>query len=184
MSILKTKIKKFEQLSEHINNEHLDRKISNFEIEFVMKSINNKKACGTDGIAGKLIKCGGIGMSMMLRELFQLIWESECIPECWGEGMIVSLFKKGDQEDSNNYRCITLLNVVGKLFNKVLNYQLLYWLEEHNKLSESQAGFRFGRSLCIDNSFVLNEVIQGRLQEGRKTFSIYKGRGVGLVCMI
>ena len=29
-------------------------------------------------------------MSMMIRELFQLIWESECIPERWGEGMIVS----------------------------------------------------------------------------------------------
>ena len=64
-----------------------------------MKSIKNKKACGTDGIAGELIKYGGSGMSMMLRESFQLIWESECIPERWGEGMIVSLFKKGDQED-------------------------------------------------------------------------------------
>ena len=42
------------------------------------------------GIAGELIKYGG--MSMMLRELFQLIWESEYIPEHWGEGMIVSLF--------------------------------------------------------------------------------------------
>ena len=31
------------------------------------------------------------------------------------------------QEDPNNYRGIKLLNVVGKLFNKVLNYQLLYW---------------------------------------------------------
>ena len=64
------------------------------------------------------------------------------------------------------------MNVVGKLFNKVLNYRLLYWLEEHNKLSESQAGFRFGRS-CVDNLFVLNEVIQGRLQEGKKTFSFF-----------
>ena len=55
---VQTKIKEFEQLSEHIKNEHLDRKISNFEIEFVMKSIKNKKACGTDGIAGELIKYG------------------------------------------------------------------------------------------------------------------------------
>ena len=57
-----------------------------------MKSIKNKKACGTDGIGGELIKYGGSGMSMMRRELFQLVWESECIPEQWGEGMIVSLF--------------------------------------------------------------------------------------------
>ena len=40
----KQKIKEFEQLSEHINHEHLDRIIGNFEIEFVMKSIKNKKA--------------------------------------------------------------------------------------------------------------------------------------------
>ena len=54
------------------------------------------------------------------------------IPERWGEGMIVSLFLKSDQEDPNNYiRGITLLNVVGKLFNKVLNYRLLYRLEEY-----------------------------------------------------
>ena len=55
---VQTKIKEFEQLSKHIKNEHLDKKISNFEIEFVMKSIKNKKACGTDGIAGELIKYG------------------------------------------------------------------------------------------------------------------------------
>ena len=102
-----------------------------------------------------------LGLSMMLRELFQFVWESECIPERCG-GMIVSLFKEGDQEDLNNYRVIALLNVVGNLFNKVLNYQLLYWLEEHNKLSGSRAGFRFGRS-CVDNLFVLNEVIQSNL---------------------
>ena len=42
-----------------------------------------------------LIKYGGSGMSMMLRELFQLVWDSECIPERWGEEfMIVSLYKK------------------------------------------------------------------------------------------
>ena len=64
------------------------------------------------------------------------------------------------------------MNVVGKLFNKVLNCRLLQWLEEHNKLSESQAGFRFDRS-CVDNIFILNEVMQGRLQEGKKTFCFF-----------
>ena len=31
---------------------------------------------------------------MMLRKLFQLVWDSEYILECWREGLIVSLFKK------------------------------------------------------------------------------------------
>ena len=157
-------------MSVDITHEHLDRDISALEIEYVMKLLRNRKASGSDGIAGELIKYGGNGMIMMLKELFQLIWNSEYIPERWGEGMIISLFKKGDREDPGNYSGITLLNVVGKLYNKVLNYRLLQWLEEHNKLSESQAGFRFDRS-CVDNIFILNEVIQGRLQEGiRKHF--------------
>ena len=82
---VQTKVKEYEQLSEHVNHEHLDRKISNFENEFVMKSIKRKKACGTDGEL-HVIKYGESGMSMMLRELFQLVWDSECIPEHWGEG--------------------------------------------------------------------------------------------------
>ena len=45
-------------------------------------------------------------MIMMLKELFQLIWDNEYIPEQWPEGTIVSLFKKGDQEDPGNYRGI------------------------------------------------------------------------------
>ena len=168
---VQSRIREYERLSVDITNEHLDRDISALEIEYVMKSLRNRKASGSDGIAGELIKYGGNGM-IMLKELFQLIWDSEYIPERWGEGMIISLFKKGDREDPGNYRGITLLNVVGKLFNKVLNYRLLQWLEEHNKLSESQAGFRFDRS-CVDNIFILNEVIQGRLQEGKKTFCFF-----------
>ena len=92
--------------------------MSSLEIELVMKLIKNKKACGTDGIAGESIKYGGSGMSMMLRELFQLVWNSECIPEYWEEGMIVSLFKKGDQEDPNSYSGIMLLNVLDNYFTR------------------------------------------------------------------
>ena len=58
-----------------------DRDISALEIEYVMKSLRNKKASGSDGIAGELIKYGGNGMIMLLKELFQLIWDSEYIPE-------------------------------------------------------------------------------------------------------
>ena len=82
---VQSKIKELKQLSAHINHENLDRKISNFETEFVMKSIKNKKHVHSiDGIACELIKYGG--MSMMLRKLFQLVWNSECIPGCWEEG--------------------------------------------------------------------------------------------------
>ena len=62
--------REYERLSVDITNEHLDRVISALEIEYVMKSLRNRKASGSDGIAGELIKYGGNGMIMMLKELF------------------------------------------------------------------------------------------------------------------
>ena len=45
----------------------------------------------------------------------------DCFPRQRREGLIVNIFKNGDRKDSGNYRCITLLSVVGKVFCKILN---------------------------------------------------------------
>ena len=90
----------------------------------------------------------------------------------WREGLIVSLFKKGDKEDPGNYRGITLLSVVGKVFCKIVNDRLVQYLDKSSKIHEGQAGFRAGRC-CIDNIYTLNELIQGHLKEGKKTFSFF-----------
>ena len=57
--------------------------------------------------------------------LFNLVWDNEYAPIYWREVLIVRLFKKGDKEDPGNYRAITLLNVVGKLYSRVINNRLL-----------------------------------------------------------
>ena len=111
-------------------------------------------------------------MVKMLGKLYALIWKEECVPMKWREGLIVSLFKKGDKEDPGNYRGITLLSVVGKVFCKILNDRLVKYLDKSSKIHEGQARFRAGRC-CIDNIFTLNELIQGRLKEGKKTFSFF-----------
>ena len=64
------------------------------------------------------------------------------------------------------------MSVVGKVFCKFLNDRLVQHLDKSSKIHEGQAGFREGRC-CIDNSFTLNELIQGRLKEGKKTFSFF-----------
>ena len=73
----------------------------------------------------------------------------------WREGLIVSLFKKGDKEDPGNYRGITHLSVVGKVCCKILNDRLAQHLDKSGKIHEGQAGFHAGRC-CIDNIFTLN----------------------------
>ena len=108
------------------------------------------------------------GMVDLLEQLFSVIWQEEIVPRQWREGLIVNIFKKGDREDPANYRGITLLSVVGKVFCKILNNRLVQCLDKEGALHEGQAGFRINRS-CMDNVYTLNEIVQGRLREDKKT---------------
>ena len=114
----------------------------------------------------------GSGMVCLLEQLFSVVWREELVPRQWREGLIVNLFKKGDKEDPGNYRGITLLSVVGKVFCKVLNNRLVERLDRGGVLHEGQAGFRVNRS-CMDNVFTLNELVQGRLRENKRTYAFF-----------
>ena len=90
---------------------------------------------------GELLKYDGSGMVCLLEQLFSVVWHEETVPRQWGEGLIVNLFKKGDREDPGNYRGITLLSVIGKVFCKVLNNRLVHCLDKEGVLQEGQAAW-------------------------------------------
>ena len=91
---------------------------------------------------------------------------------CTSVFFIINIFKKGDREDPGNYRGITLLSVVGKVFCKILNNRLVQCLDKEGALHEGQAGFRLNRG-CMDNVYTLSEIVQGRLREDKKTFEFF-----------
>ena len=76
--------------------------------------------------------------------------------------MLVNLFKKGDKEDSGNYRGITLLSVVWKVFCRVFNNRLVQHFDKGRVLHEGQADSRLKRSY-VDNICTL---VQGKMKEG------------------
>ena len=83
-------------------------------------------------------------LTTTLCNLFNKIYEKAHFPENWTEGYIIPLHKKGSVNDAENYRGITLLSTLGKLFTKVINNRLAKWAEEYSVLIEAQAGFRPG----------------------------------------
>ena len=56
--------------------------------------------------------------------------------------IIQPLHKKGDPNDPNNYRGISLSDISGKLFSTVLNRRLQLWVDMHDSVAEQQASFR------------------------------------------
>ena len=85
------------------------------------------------------------------------IWEEETLPREWTEGIICPIYKKGDRMLCSNYRPITLLNVVYKIYTILINNKLSKAVED--KLEECQMGFRTNRS-TIDNLFIIRQIIE------------------------
>ena len=86
------------------------------------------------------------------------MFELGYFPEPWTEEYIVPIFKKGDKNWASNYRGITLLSIIGKLFTRILNNRLNSWAEEYSIYVEAQAGFRKGMG-TLDNIFIFNNLI-------------------------
>ena len=68
----------------------------------------------------------------------------------------------------DNYRGITLLSVVGKIYTSVLNKRVSKWCEANGVLSEEQAGFRPNRS-TVDHIFTLSELLRARKARRKET---------------
>src|SRR3954464_11962703 len=75
-------------------------------------------------------------------------------------GVIFPLYKEGDNRDPLNYRGITLLSIVGKVYNRVLTERLVRFAERQG-IVEEQGGFRPGRG-TEDQLLVLTEILRGR----------------------
>ena len=150
----------------------LGAQISLVEVKQVLKIIKAGKAAGCDEIMVEWLKFGGDRMTYALWVLCNSVWLSEKCPEEWSKGVITLLYKDGDVRDPLNYRGITLLSVVGKVFMRVLNARLAAHCEGEDLLVDEQAGFRVGRS-CADQLLILTEVLAEHRQVGKKVVACF-----------
>ena len=126
------------------------------------KSLNNLKAgkaCGSDGIGPEFYKVNSSILKEHLYILFNKIFEIQSYPTEWSKSLIYPLHKKGNLANVQNYRGISLLNVISKIFTGILFDRLTHWSDINVHIPESQAGGRKGYS-TIDNIFCLQSVVQ------------------------
>ena len=105
--------------------------------------------------------------------MFNIVFKTGLIPKAWSEGIICTIYKnKGDPENPDNYRGITILSCFGKLFTSVLNNRLNIYLDSMNLLCEEQAGFRKNYS-TIDHIFNLKCLIDLHLLGSKSLFCVF-----------
>ena len=78
-------------------------------------------------------------------------------------GLCCTLHKKGSLNNENNYRGITVLSTIGKLFSQVLTNRLNSWADKYSVYIEAQACFRSNMG-TVDNIGVLHSIISHMLK--------------------
>ena len=119
-------------------------KITSFGIFKLLSNINPNKATGPDDLPGKFLKLCANEVANIYTILFQASLDQGIVPPDWKKGNIVPLYKKGDKSLPENYRPITLLDTLYKVYTRLLANRLSDTVEPF--LRKSQYGLRRHRS--------------------------------------
>ncbi|MEW8546452.1 MAG: reverse transcriptase family protein, partial [Candidatus Thiodiazotropha sp.] len=152
--------------------EELDREITVEEVKAAINLLKQCKAPGRDNILNEYFLEAGDILCSHLVDLFNGVFHSGKFPDSWAEGIIVPVFKKGDDTLVENYRAITLVSCMSKLFTSILNKRLCTWAESYDKLSDAQFGFRKNKS-TVDAVFILQNIVQHILNGNNRLFCAF-----------
>ena len=92
----------------------------------VIRNLDSSKASGPDCISVVVLKNCEHELSYILAKLFNKFLKESCFPDCWKVSSVVPVFKNvGERSTAKNYRAVSLLSVVSKVFEKLVNDRIL-----------------------------------------------------------
>jgi hypothetical protein len=121
------------------------RKVTESEVEFHLSNMSSNCSPGHNGFHPKVLKVSR-SLIPIITDIFNSCIELRIVPHDWKYAILTALFKKGDPMDRNNYRGISILPVLAKLFEKLLADQIMDYFVSNNFFFSGQHGFRKGHS--------------------------------------
>ena len=158
-------------------NDIVSERISLDDVRKQLHAMASRKAADSKGIVAELLKHSSDKLLEAIALLFEDVVKPQAMPpESWKQTRLKVLFKKGDPRNVENYRPISVLPILYKLFSKVICAKIRVILDRAQ--SVDQGGFRSGFA-CDDHLFALTLLsekcsefrlplwtIYSRLQEG------------------
>ena len=164
----------FDNLSpeEQVSSSPLDSSLLNADItlEEVSNAINKSK-CGKAFLLVPNEAMKNPQAKLLLQKLFNICFQTGLSPADWLKSDTKPLFKGGDKDPRNplDHRPLCIMSCVAKIYSCVLNVRLQNHLNSNNLLSDTQNGFRAGRS-CIDHIYSLVTILRNRKLQNKQTF--------------
>ena len=153
----------------NLEDDFLDDNFSLQELDKALKKLKNDKSPGHDNILNEFLKLNTSLFKKTLLSIFNVLFNLGYFPDAWSVGLVIPIFKKGNPNEPENYRGITLLSCIGKLFTSMINTRLNAWAEINNKFDKHQYGFRDKRG-TIDAMFILQNIIDIFLKQNSALF--------------
>lgn len=122
------------------------RKVSACKVEKLIDDLQCNKAPGIDQIRVQDIKYVKCQISQILANFINMCAVKGVYPDTLKKSLIRPIYKQGSHLDYSNYRPIAILSVVNKIMEKVMMQQISEFLEHNKIISDTQHGFRKGRS--------------------------------------
>jgi len=152
-NFLKHKMDVESNLSQHLSlsapepDPELNVPFSNFELTNAISSLKRNSSPGQDDVLYEFIKHLPKNGHEAILHLFNTVWSSGILPDDWHHSIVIPILKAGKPpEILGSYRPISLTSTLCKLMERMVTSRLVWYLEKHNLLNNSQCGFRKNRS--------------------------------------
>ena len=149
----KITISDLEKLEKVPNFNEMNFKITPVEIMKSIKKLKNKKASGLDNVSNEMIKYSQHAMLPVLTKLFNNLLLSGTYPRTWCQAYIVPIPKGTDTTLMSNFRGLTILSSLAKLFNSIINERITRFLESKKLLMTSRLVLKRGVEPQITGSY-------------------------------
>ena len=103
----------------------------------LLTKLNERKAAGLDNIPSKLLIMAGKIVAPSLTQIFIKSISTGIFPTEWKLARVIPTFKKGKKNDPKNYRPISIIPTVAKIFEKIIYDQLCEYLNDNKLLTLS-----------------------------------------------
>lgn len=146
--------------------------VTETEIINIIKSLNSNAAAGYDEISSKVVKNSATKLAPILVELINDSFRTGCFPDSLKIARVLPIFKEGNSSDPGNYRPISVLPFLSKIYEMVIRNRMMQYLENINFINHDQYGFQRNAnttSACLN----LIEEIYKNIELKQKTCSVF-----------
>ena len=134
--------------------------ITRQEVHDALNLLKREKASGPDGISNRVLIEIADQIAPHLAHLFNLSLTSCRMPTSWKIANVTPVFKKGDPSILNNYRPISLLNALEKVFERIIFKHIFNFLVDTNFFTPHQSGFMPNDSTVNQLVYIYNKFCQ------------------------